>query len=547
MNKIIKNSVWLITFIGFLLAGNQILSQETAPLKTGVDQKALISKLDKAIPDLIKKGDVPGLSIAVIRDGKIIWSGAYGIKNIKTGEPVTEETIFEAASLTKPFFAYLVMKLVEAGDLDLDRPLFEYVPEEYLVEKYIAHPIDLEGFKSDWFRTITARMVLSHSSGLPHGGPRKPLRIYFEPGTKYRYSADGYMFLQRVIEHLKGESLSETMKKMVIEPLAMTNSSMVWQERYEIQSSVGHNVFGDTTGKFRKRMKAHSAASLYTTAKDYAKFVIAVLNDVGLKRETIANMLTPQIDVEKNVYWSLGFGIQRTANGDGFWQWGDYGIFRNYIVAYKKHKIGVVYFTNSFNGLSIGPNIVELAIGGGQDLGLSYLDYARYDAPIMLWSRVIKTEGVEKAIELFPEMREKYPDDIDEGTVNTLGYTLLNSGRNEDAIKFFKLNVKTFPESANTYDSLAEAYMRTGETELAIKFYNKTLEMIPKDTMRDTAFLERLKKSAEENLKRLKKRLEKEKKKVKKKGEGKKHSKGNIPGSSGLAYFFRVLLKEQGE
>jgi CubicO group peptidase (beta-lactamase class C family) len=516
MKKIMINSVKALLFIGLIIGCNPS-NQETTLLKTDVDRTTFISNLEKVVPELMKKADVPGLSIAVIRDGKIIWSGAFGIKNTKTGEPVTEDTIFEAASLTKPFFAYMVMKLVEAGELDLDKPLIEYVPEDYLVKKYIHHPMDLEGFKNTWFRTITTRMVLSHSSGLPHGGPRKPLPIHFEPGTEYRYSADGYMYLQRVIEHLKGEPLRDIMRKMVIEPLNMTNSGMVWQERYETQSSVGHDVFSETTGRFRKRKQAHSAASLYTTAKDYAKFVAAVLNDAGLKKNTVDLMLTPQINVEGEVFWSLGFGIQRTENGDGFWQWGDYGIFRNYIVAYKKHQIGVVYLTNSYNGLSLAPDIVKHAIGGGKDLGLAYLDYARYDSPRMLWVKTIKDKGADEAIRLFPEMKEKYPDDIDESNVNWLGYTLLNAGRNEEAIKFFKLNVETFPDSTNVYDSLAEAYMRSGETELAIQFYRKTLDMIPKDTKADKDFLERLKKGAIQNLELLEKRLEKEKERAKKK------------------------------
>ena len=127
MKNTFKSAAITFLFICLFIAISQSSAQETDPLKTGVDLKTMKSKLDKAIPDLMKKADVPGLSIAVIRDGKIIWSGAYGIKSIKTGEPVTEETIFEAASLTKPFFAYMVMKLVEAGELDLDKPLFEYL------------------------------------------------------------------------------------------------------------------------------------------------------------------------------------------------------------------------------------------------------------------------------------------------------------------------------------------------------------------------------------------------------------------------------------
>jgi len=503
MKKRIKKFAFAI-IIFLVISSSQSVAQEPIPLKTDVDKQKLISELEKVIPELMRKANVPGLSIAVIRDGELLWSGAFGIRNTKTGEPVNKDTIFEAASLTKPFFAYAAMMMVEKGELDLDKPLIEYALKED-IEKGIGHSLDLEGFKKEWFMKITARMVLSHSSGLPHGERGKPFPIYFEPGTQYRYSAPGYYYLQKVMEHLKGEPLEEIMRKMVIEPLKMKNSSMVWQERYETQSAVGHNIISETDGKFRKRTEAHAGASLYTTAEDYAKFVMAMMNDVGLKNETIKEMLTPQIDVDENVFWGLGFGLEQINNGKAFWQWGDYGIFRNYIVAYKKQKIGVVYLTNSNNGLSIGQEIINHAIGGDKDLGLAYLNYDRYDSPSMLFTQTIVKKSINEAFELFHKLRKENPDAIPERRINSLGYALLNSNKNLEAIEVFKLNVETFPESANVYDSLAEAYMKNGDKELAIKYYKKTLEMIPKDTEADKEFLERLKQGALEKLKELEK------------------------------------------
>jgi CubicO group peptidase (beta-lactamase class C family) len=505
MKRHIVKLVFLITMIYFLIIAGQCIAQGQAPLKKDEDKQQLIANLEKVVPELMKKANVPGLSIAVIRDGEILWCGAFGIKNSHAGEPVTEDTIFEAASLTKPFFAYLAMMMVEKGELDLDKPLLEYIPKED-IEIGLGHPLDLEGFRKDWFEKITARMVLSHSSGLPHGERGKPFPIFFEPGTKYRYSADGYYYLQKVIEHLKGEPLEEIMRKMVIEPLKMSDSSMVWQERYEKMAAVGHNIFSETDGNFRKRTEAHAGASLYTTARDYAQFVMAMINDVGLKDETIKEMLTPQIDVDKDLYWGLGFGLERTDNGDAFWQWGDYGIFRNYIVAYKNQKIGVVYLTNSFNGLSICQDIVNNSIGGGKELGIAYLNYDRYDSPPVKFLLAVKDKGIDEAIKLFHELRKAHPDAFNEGRINGLGYTLLNSNRNKEAIEVFKLNVEAFPESANVYDSLAEAYMKNGDNELAIKYYKKTLEMIPKDTKADKEFLERIKKGALEKLEKLEKK-----------------------------------------
>ncbi len=323
MKKTIGHLALIAVLAVFLSAGFHESAQAAAVQKAGKQKDALVADLESALPGLIKEADIPGMSIAVIRDGKLLWSGAFGIKSALTKEPVSEDTIFEAASLTKPYFAYYVMKLVEAGELDLDKPLVGYVPRDYLVKNYIEHPWELEGFRRDWFEKITARMVLSHSSGLPHGDPRRPLPIFFEPGTKYRYSADGYFYLQKVVEYLKGKPLEALMKEAVIDPLGMTSSSLVWEDRYETRAAVGHDFFGVTDGKFRKRTEAHAAATLYTTAKDYARFVMAVLNDDGLKPATVREMLKPQIPVAQDISWGLGFGQETTSAGQAFWQWGD--------------------------------------------------------------------------------------------------------------------------------------------------------------------------------------------------------------------------------
>jgi CubicO group peptidase (beta-lactamase class C family) len=481
--------------------------QDETPLKTALDLPAHAAALEKAIPALMENAGIPGMSIALIRDGEVAWSRGFGIKNAKTGEPVSEHTVFEAASLTKPFFAYLAMKFVEAGKLDLDRPLITYAPEDYIVKTYVRHPLDKEGFRRDRFSKITARMVLSHSSGLPHGEARLPLPIFFEPGERYKYSADGYEYLQRIVEYLAGEPLHEIMRKMVIEPLQMDDSAMVWREAYEAQAAVGHDMLAETRGEFRKRTEAHAAASLYTTAADYARFVAALMNNRGLKKSTIETMLSPQIKVEKNVSWGLGFGLERTPNGQAFWQWGDYGIFRNYIVAYPKQRIGVVYLTNSENGLSIGQEILDLAIGGGRDSGLTHLNYTHYDSPSMPLARVIRRGGVDDAIRLFQESRAKDPAAFKERDLNGLGYALMNGGRTREAVEILRLNAQAFPDSANVYDSLAEATMKMGDDAQAVLLYKRTVETAPQDKQADKAFLESLVAGARQKIEKLEQRM----------------------------------------
>ena len=254
-----------LSFLGYLLLFSALA--RGTDLKLHVEKDQLVAGLTKGIPSLMKQASIPGLSLALIRDGQVLWHGSFGVKNATTREPVTKETIFEAASLTKPLFAYAVLKLVEQGDLTLDAPLIGYVPEKLIEEKLLDHPLQLEGFQIERFRKVTARQVLSHSSGLPHGERGKPYPIFFEPGEKYKYSAGGYYYLQLVVEHLKNKPLEQIIQEHVLDPLKMNRSSMVWKEDYESQAAVGHDLLGQTTGEFRKRTRAHAAATLYTTAK----------------------------------------------------------------------------------------------------------------------------------------------------------------------------------------------------------------------------------------------------------------------------------------
>jgi CubicO group peptidase (beta-lactamase class C family) len=312
------------------------------------------------------------------------------------------------------------------------------------------------------------------------------------------------MYLQRILEHLRGKPLHEIMQEDVIDPLGMKDSCMVWQERYAEQAAVGHDMFSETSGRHRRRRFAHSGASLYTTAYDYALFVATLMNETGLEGKTTDAMLSPQIDVAEGVFWSLGFGLEDNAAGRALWQWGDYGIFRNYITAFKEQGIGVVYLTNSFNGLSIGHELVRLAIGGGEALALSYLDYARYDSPAVKLGRMAGEKGIDEAQQYYLQIRRESPGALSEQDVNNIGYSLVRARKFPEAIAVFLWNIEAYPLSANACDSLAEAFMESGDTENAIKYYERVLELIPDDPRPDKDFLEDLAKGAGEKLARLK-------------------------------------------
>lgn len=469
---------------------------------TGQTKSEVIATLDRAIPDLMSKARIPGLSVALVWDGEVAWEKGYGVKNKTMGEQVDSRTVFEAASLTKPFFAALAMSLVASGTLDLDRPLVEYIPRDS-IERGMGHSFDYPGFRADWAKRITPRMVLSHSSGLPHGQRGKPYPILFEPGTKFSYSADGYFMLQMALERLLGEPLGQTMRTRVFEPLHMDRSAMVWDDRFSSNAAVGHSLLGISNGSVRKYTEAHAAASLYTTAGDYARFVAALMNGSYPGSPPVDLMFTSQIPVADSVSWSLGFGIERTSSGAAFFQWGDYGIFRNYIVALRGQRRALVYLTNSFYGLAIGRELVPLAMGFAEDFGLRWLRYEPYDSEVSRFFYAVAERPIDESVRLYHGLREKDSPATGEDVVNMIGYELLRSGAHDRALTFFELNTRAFPGSANTYDSMGEACENMGDLPRAAACYQKALDVLPGDSTRSEASKARLKEAFQKNLTRV--------------------------------------------
>lgn len=411
------------------------------PLKK--PDQATIAALQKRVPELLRDATIPGLSLALIRGGKTYWAHAFGVRDERTGLPITEDTIFEAASLSKPVFAYGVLKLVDRGKLDLDAPLSRYMPQPYV-----------EG--DPRIDKITARIVLSHRTGFPNWRGPQPLKIYFTPGERFSYSGEGFVYLQKVVEAITGKPLNEYMREAVFRPLGMTSSSYVWRPDYDSRTATGHDFSGQPTDK-RKPKDANVAYTLHTTAADYARFVEALINGKGLKRATFREMERPQVAVDpecasctdrapkelsKNVFWGLGVGIQQTSDGESLWHGGDNGSFKCYMLAYPKQKIGVVMFANGENGLSITEEVVRLAMGGEQP-AFAWSKNDTYDSPSFRFAKIAREKGATAAIDEFrPALTA---GDISEFSVNTVGYQMLRLKKLADATQIFQLNVKLHP------------------------------------------------------------------------------------------------------
>lgn len=310
--------------------------------------------------------------MAVLHHGAISLCSA-GLANMETGAAVDADTIFDAASLSKPVFAYAVLQLADAGRLSLDTKLSEVVPQ-YVTDDPPA-------------RTATVAHALAHTTGLPNWRSAEvPLRTNHAPGTRFRYSGEGFTWLQRTVEAITGQPLEPLMHRLVFEPLGMTASSYVWQPTFEDNYAAPHDLV-QKAGAKRKPQEAMAAYSLHTTALDYSRFLQAVLAGANLQSSTAARWLVPQIairagdpEADTGVAWGLGWGLEPEQGA--FFQWGDndQGRHKAFAMGSMREQAAIVVLTNGFNGLSIVPELVEEVLPGPHPC-FDWLGYERHGRP----------------------------------------------------------------------------------------------------------------------------------------------------------------------
>ena len=431
-----------------------------------------------SISKLMQRAEVPGLQLAYMDEGSVVMTAAFGYANSEKETPVTDKTVFEAASLSKPVFAYAVLRMVDRGEWDLDEPLWDILEYDRLAHDERA-------------RQITARQVLTHTTGLPNWGGT-PLEFNSDPGERWGYSGEGIVYLQRAVEAKTGLTLEEIATREVFEPLGMSDTHYVWIEPFDTLAAIPHDEFGYPANR-RVPETGNAAGSLHTTATDYARFVGAMFSGEGLEPATHQAMLTAGAtlvgaewgddeEAKTHLFWGLGWGLEEGRLGSSFWHWGDQGTARCFVVAYPDSRDALVYFTNSANGLAIGPELLGLVFDDDQ-WALRWLDYDAYDDPGHLAKLAVTqafvSSGTEAGVAEFERVKVEYPDVLEEGDVNSLGYLLLGRGSLDEAIWVFERNTVDFPESSNVWDSLGEALRAAGRLKESISMYDKAAEMDP--------------------------------------------------------------------
>jgi len=326
-----------------------------------------IEMVDEYIEAFRRYYDVPGASIALIHEGKVVHVAEYGMSNMSTDQSVTASTLFETASISKSIFAVAVMRLAERGVIDIDKPL-----HEYLSFKQIAS--DKRSLK------MTARHVLSHQSGLPNwawnndpkgwtwGGP---IELAFKPGTSFSYSGEAFEYLSRVVAKLTNKKIERVIRDEVLEPLSLKDTFVSATPKIEGRISMGHSHYYPTY--FATEKDVWVAGSMYSNARDFGSLISAILTGDILSPEIAKGVFKRHSVVPPEFYegthnwdeaYGLGFHLQSSPYGLLIGHGGNNGDFQSRFAMIPEANIGYVIFTNGNSGHRLIQSLEALLITG---------------------------------------------------------------------------------------------------------------------------------------------------------------------------------------
>ncbi|MCU0238021.1 MAG: serine hydrolase [Pyrinomonadaceae bacterium] len=464
-------------FILFLIALN------TA---TNVIAQQNVQKIDDLLKQYYDYGQLNG-TVLVADQGKIIYQKGFGMANMEWSIPNQPDTKFRIGSVTKQFTAALILQLVEEGKIKLDGKLSDYLPD----------------YRKDTGDKITIHQLLNHTSGIPSYTNRADFRtevsrdyysvedfvkkfasgdLEFEPGTKFSYNNSGYFLLGAIIEKVTGKTYETVLTERISKPLGMTNTGYDNQAPLLQKRASGYQktLDGYNNAPYLDMSLPYAAGSMYSTVDDLFKWDQSLYEDKILSAESKKKMFTPGLS-----NYGYGFNIVELPIGKTnektkiITHGGGINGFTCLITRAVDKKQTVIILDNVGLGQfhrKITTSIIGILNGQPAELPKKSIAETLY--------KIIKEKNVATAIAEYRKLKAANSSayDFSERELNTLGYQFVEMKRIKDAIEIFKLNVEMFPNSANSYDSLGEAYLADNQKDLALVNYKKAVELDPKNS-----------------------------------------------------------------
>jgi CubicO group peptidase (beta-lactamase class C family) len=343
-----KMRIVFIKILLLILVGVSSYAQINPNVNTGFDNK---------VQCWLTQNNVPAVGVGIIENGKIKYVKVFG--ELKKSEPAPDNSIFNIASMTKPVVAMLTLKLTESGQWDIDEPLFHYW-------------IDPDVANDPFNEKLTTRHVLSHQTGFPNWrwtSASKKLSFEFEPGTKFQYSGEGFEYLRKALENKFHKPLEKMLDSIIFQPLGMHNTTY-WNKNIDMHRYARWHDAQGNEYKTLYQTGVSAADFLLTTAEDYCKYMIDVINGAGLSTDLYNEMIKPQVYLKEHYAKGLGWEvINGLPNNEYSLEHGgsDPGV-KTMAIALPLSKRGIVILTNGDNGMFVIDSIVKESIDIGEQI-----------------------------------------------------------------------------------------------------------------------------------------------------------------------------------
>jgi CubicO group peptidase (beta-lactamase class C family) len=453
------------------------------------------NKLNNVLEEIVSRWGIPGLSVGIVDGDKIIYTRSFGVQSLETQVPVTSESIFCLQSIAKCFVSSAVMQLMERGKIQLDAPLVQYLP---------YFKLDDERYPQ-----ITIRQILSHTSGLPDmdefdyndlvshpevddGAAERYVRglssmkLVHAPGEEFLYSNIGYNVLGDLISKISGQTFEEYMKVNVLSPIEMTDSTFLLADVDRQRVAVPHlRTPGMIVNPTYPYHRGDAPASfLHSTVVDMCHWAITCIKRGIYQGQRIltpasydmtwtpaAKRGNPPLKEDMGLGWNLGHfdGVQTVSHGGG-----GFGLTCQLVLLPEKDRAAIILC-----------NEESSAIGRASGAVLRTMLDQEPKAGKVMWmvpiSEALHAGSIQSAYACYDELKRSGSEEyvIDDYELISLVYQLMGVGKIDLAIDVLNLNIHAFPESVDSYTSLANLYFRKGQRSQAEEMLVKALSIDP--------------------------------------------------------------------
>lgn len=452
-------------------------------------------ELDLVLEEIMARWGIPGLGVGIVQEGEIIYDRGFGVQSLETGTPVTPDTIFCIASITKCFVATAVMQLAERGKVHLDAPLIQYLPYFKLDdERYLQ---------------ITLRQMLSHTSGMPDtdeseydvlvahpeyddGGAERYVRslssrkMVAAPGERFSYSNIAYNVLGDMITKVSGQTFEAYMKEHILLPAGMPDSTLFFPEVERDRLAVPHLRTPEMiVNPVYPYHRADAPASfLHSTIVDMCHWCITCLNGGVYNDQRILtpasykSMWTPVAKwgyppfyEDTGLGWTLGHydGVKTVSHGGMGFGWTDF------LTLLPEKKRGAIILCNEESWAR--SRTIRAVIHAMLDQE-PLVGTVSWMVPII---QALSEGGIQAAYDRYAELKQSRSDaySFDEDDLFNLVYQLMSVKKFDLAIDVLGLNLYAFPEHVDSHVMLAKLYLQKGERAQAEAALQKALAIEP--------------------------------------------------------------------